>query len=74
MTGWEYGLRTSIAYGNQWVGRIWEEKGPDGTTNWDRIQHFGEEGWELVTCFPIATGNGATIEVVWLFKRPRPAQ
>jgi hypothetical protein len=56
------------------VGKIWEEKGQDGKTNWDRIQHLGEDGWELVSCFPITTGEGATTEVSWVFKRQRPAK
>ncbi len=76
MAAWEYNLIASNVNSlfKPDVGKVWQEKGPDGHTNWDDIQHLGEEGWELVSCFPIATGGGSTMEVIWVFKRQRPEQ
>lgn len=36
------------------------------------LNRFGEEGWELVSVFSSAIGNGATNEVAVVFKRPKP--
>ena len=33
------------------------------------LNQEGEDGWELVTAVPVATGNGATIAFVCFFKR-----
>ena len=51
------------------ISKMWEIRGPDGLTDWDRLQNMGRDGWELVNTFPVASGNGATVQVVWVFKR-----
>ena len=42
--------------------------------NPETIQKFmnglGDAGWELVSASSVATGNGATIELVLILKRP----
>lgn len=35
------------------------------------LDPLGAAGWELVSSFGIQTGNGATIEIVLMLKRPR---
>ena len=34
------------------------------------LAYYGDAGWELVSALSVATGNGATIEVVLMLKRP----
>ena len=72
MTTWEHMLLVSDITGMMKpnVNKVWEQKGKDGKADWDRIQQLGKEGWELVSSFPIATGNGASIQIVWALKRP----
>jgi hypothetical protein len=48
---------------------VWETVGADGVTDLQRIQKWGEEGWEMVSAMPIASGNGNTYQVSWVFKR-----
>jgi len=36
----------------------------------DTLNRLGCAGWELVSAFDLNTGNGASIEVVLLLKRP----
>jgi hypothetical protein len=55
------------------ISKMWEVRGPDGLTNWDRLQQMGREGWDLVNCFPM-TGSGSTTQVIWVFKRRAQAQ
>jgi hypothetical protein len=70
---WEYNLIVAniSAFMKPDISRLWRQKGPEGKTDWDRVQQSGHEGWELVNCFPMTTGSGATIEVAWVFKRQR---
>jgi hypothetical protein len=73
MAIWEYNILVTVIR-TLWkpdMGKIWGDKGPDGKTDWDRVQRLGEEGWELVNCFPVASGEGGTAEVAWVFKRQR---
>jgi hypothetical protein len=51
------------------ISKMWEIRGPDGLTDWDRLQNMGRDGWELVNTFPIAATQGTTAQVVWVFKR-----
>jgi hypothetical protein len=51
--------------------KMWRDKGPDNLSNWDRLQQMGQEGWELVSTFPL-TATGGTTKVVWTFKRALP--
>jgi hypothetical protein len=51
------------------ITKMWEVRGPDGLTDWDRLQNMGRDGWELVSILPIASGQGATVQVVFTFKR-----
>ncbi|MCH7228553.1 DUF4177 domain-containing protein [Haloferula sp. A504] len=37
------------------------------------LNHYGADGWELVSAIGVHTGNGATIEIVSMLKRPRAA-
>jgi hypothetical protein len=51
------------------ITRMWEVRGPDGLTDWDRLQNMGRDGWELVTVLPVAAGQGSTAQVVFTFKK-----
>jgi hypothetical protein len=64
MDKWEY---TSIKFETKglMVGLV-EEK-PFET----ELNRLGEQGWELVTCFPTAEVYGKSREVVAVFKRRR---
>lgn len=57
-----------ISPGQANISTMWATRGPDGMTNWDRLQQMGRDGWELVSCFPMQSG-GTTVQVVWTFKR-----
>jgi hypothetical protein len=50
------------------ISRMWQLRGPDGLTDWDRLQKMGREGWEAVSCVPLQF-NGYTLQVIWTFKR-----
>jgi hypothetical protein len=52
------------------VSRVWTSKDSAGASDWDRIQQLGQEGWELVSCCPVAGGNGMIYQILWTFKRP----
>ena len=34
------------------------------------LNALGDDGWELVSALSVATGNGATIEIALMLKRP----
>ena len=63
----------NISPGQVNISKMWEVRGPDGLTNWDRLQQMGRDGWELVNTFPILSG-GVTVQVVWTFKRKAQPQ
>ncbi|KAF0107240.1 MAG: hypothetical protein FD146_1718 [Anaerolineaceae bacterium] len=80
MAAWQYTLIVSDIFANVSLGgkpvvsKVWEQKGTDGKTDWERIQQAGKDGWEMVNSYPLATGNGSSIQVVWVFKRPLPTE
>jgi hypothetical protein len=62
MDKWEY---TSIKLETKGIlGGILEEESFDTELN-----RLGEQGWELVSCFPTAQGYGQSREVISVFKR-----
>lgn len=77
MDQWEYqmlvvdmgGTGSQLGFVRSTIGKMWQFMGPDGRSDWNRLQSMGREGWELVTALPISAGNGNTIEVVFTFKR-----
>lgn len=36
-----------------------------------KLNEFGNEGWELVSCVPISGTSGETVEVTAVFKRKK---
>lgn len=36
----------------------------------DELNRYGEEGWEVVSCFDTSYGQGTSREVIVVFKRP----
>lgn len=64
MEKWEY---TSTKFETRGMfGGILEEKPFEKELN-----KLGEQGWELVTCFPTAEAYGRSKEIVAVFKRRR---
>ncbi len=55
------------------ISKLWEVRGPDGLTDWDRLQNMGREGWELVNATPVVgwgvSGMAVTTQMVFMFKR-----
>ena len=47
-------------------------KDKDGKTEFDQLQQFAAEGWELVSVTPIATASATnqTFLLLYTFKRP----
>ena len=81
MDHWEYQIlvvdthyMVGILVATPVISTMWELRGPDGLTDWDRLQKMGRDGWELVSSTPIATGYGVTMQVVFTFKRKAQAQ
>ncbi len=73
MSTWEYAVRFSKiggAFGPN-VNKVWEQRGKDGKTDWEGISQLGKEGWELVNSFTITDILGSTVQIVWVFKRPK---
>lgn len=48
------------------------KKEKDGKSEWDQLQQFAAEGWELVSVTPIATASATnqTFLLLFTFKRP----
>lgn len=70
MTTWEYHvIHTNIRLQFK---EIWTAKIKDEATGWEMIQQLGQEGWEMVSAFPLQSPEGGTISVAWVFKRPIP--
>jgi len=71
--GWEYTIvhtdRLNTPSGPQ-LAPIWRRKYADGTTDWDQINKLGQEGWEMVSAFPVEAA-GTLLYVAFVFKRPR---
>ncbi|HST06046.1 MAG TPA: hypothetical protein VLQ48_15120 [Chloroflexia bacterium] len=77
MDHWEYQMLVAGTVGG--IGNMWGTRGPDGLTDWDRLQNMGRDGWELVSTVPIIGQFGmvpmsVTIQVVFTFKRKAQAQ
>jgi hypothetical protein len=72
MAAWEFTvvLSNTSAVLMPDVSKVWTSKDSAGVSDWDRIQQLGQEGWELVSCCPVAAGNGMTYQILWTFKRP----
>jgi hypothetical protein len=45
----------------------------DPTIAAEKLNEFGAKGWELVSSYPTAGGNGGTKMLVFVYKRPRHA-
>ena len=53
---------------------IWSIKDKEGRTEWDKLQQFAADGWELVSVTPIvsAPASSQTYTLLYTFKRPIP--
>ena len=74
-SAWEYTIVHTNRLPMQGVPQVsglWKNKYSDGTTDWDQIMRLGEEGWEMVSSFPI-DWTGTTQYLTFIFKRPKPA-
>lgn len=73
---WEYSITHSDRLGNTsgvpQIASIWRQRYADGSTDWDHIARMGQEGWEMISAFPVST-NGTTIYVTFVFRRPAAA-
>src|SRR5438067_13796236 len=58
------GTGTQMGFARASITKMWEVRGPDGQTDWDRLQNMGREGWELVNSFLVSAGNGNTVQTV----------
>lgn len=76
MKKWEYRMKVHYMDKKRDTGiynipSIWESKNEDGTTTWHGIIEAGKEGWELISCVPLAgVVNGETCAFLFIFKRP----
>jgi hypothetical protein len=72
---WEYTIvhtdRLNTPSGPQ-LAPIWRRKYADGSTDWDQINKLGQEGWEMVSAFPVV-GGGTLLYLAFVFKRPKRA-
>ena len=68
------GTGSQLGFVRSSISKMWEVMGPDGLSDWDRLQTMGKDGWELVSSMPISAGNGNTVQVVFTFKRKASAQ
>ena len=72
---WEYTIvhtdRLNTPAGPQ-LSVMWRRKYADGTTDWDHINRLGEEGWEMISAFPVEAG-GTLQYVAFVFKRLKRA-
>ena len=70
---WEYTIvhtdRLNTPSGPQ-LAPIWRRKYADGSTDWDQINKLGEDGWEMVSAFPVE-GGGTLLYLAFVFKRPK---
>jgi hypothetical protein len=64
MVQWEY--KTVKFKTGGFLGGILEEQEFDRELN-----QYGEQGWELVSCFDTSQSQGASREVIVVFKRTR---
>lgn len=62
MERWEYKTLT-FKTGGFWGGKV------DKLEFQEQLNLYGREGWELVSCFDTSQGQGASRDVVAVFKR-----
>lgn len=78
MDQWNYNvLVVDLAGLKPSITKMWEVRGPDGLTDWDRLQNMGKDGWELVSILPVVGQSGlvavaVTTQVIFTFKRRAP--
>ena len=66
MTRWEYMVHTLSAAGVFTTGHV------DPRQMQDVLNHYGQQGWELVTAFDTSGTSGGSRFVILTFKRPAP--
>jgi len=67
MTAWEYRIEhTSIRMSFQ---DLYTARAREDASSWERIQRLGLEGWEMVSAIPLASAEGASVAIAWVFKR-----
>ncbi len=75
MDQWSYNiLVVDLVAPKPTAAKMWEVRGPDGLTDWDRLQKMGSDGWELVSVTPVTGGWGVsgmvvTTQMVFTFRR-----
>ncbi|SDE92658.1 protein of unknown function [Fontibacillus panacisegetis] len=62
MTRWEY-KTIKIKTGGFMGGKV------DEIDFQDELNHYGRDGWEVVSCFDTSYGQGTSREVIVVFKR-----
>ncbi len=74
MTKWELEIYLSPHIDvsvNEYLYSLWEERDTKtGKRVGEDLQYMAAEGWELVSVTPITNNNGATIRLLYTFKRP----
>lgn len=63
MTKWEY-KTIKVMTGGFMGGKL------DESELEHELNHYGQDGWEVVSCFDTSYGQGTTREVIVVFKRP----
>jgi hypothetical protein len=53
---------------------VWTRKDKEGRTEWEKLNQFAADGWELVSVTPITTSPvGSQMNfLLYTFKRPMP--
>ena len=51
---------------------VWTRKDKEGRTEWNKLNQFANDGWELVSVTPITTApaSSQTFLLLYTFKRP----
>jgi len=85
MKKWDYMIRVHymsktrpkgsslLADEHYYASDIWKKKDEDGKTTWDDIKEMGKEGWEMISCVPLAESSeryNGTEGFLFVFKRP----
>lgn len=63
MTKWEY-KTIKVMTGGFMGGKL------DESELEHELNRYGQDGWEVVSCFDTSYGQGTTREVIVVFKRP----
>ncbi|MDQ0087886.1 hypothetical protein J2T12_001292 [Paenibacillus anaericanus] len=64
MEQWEY-KTIKFATGGFWGGKV------DQNEFEDRLNLHGQEGWELISCFDTSQAQGASKDIIVVFKRKK---